>query len=169
MFGSKVITAALAPTSPRGNNSPGPQGQVVTLTLVAGIPQVIDLTKLYFDLIHNVTAPDTTAGSGAPAGGPQGAVGGFLSIFADGTDVGWITGQTIASVSGGKAPNLGNTGAVDGNGVYTNIDGSCWRQVAGLVESRKRLQVGQDNFLGLVGVGAGIVRVYVSSEPGLHT
>jgi len=89
--------------------------------------------------------------------------------------VGIITGAVIADVTAGNAPSLAQTGAVDGNGLYTPTAKVCWRIRDQLVapspisDRRFKLQTGRDEFLGFIPSANGVLRLYISSEAALRT
>lgn len=67
----------------------------------------------------------STSGSGTVQAitplNPQGYVGHYIDIFAEGVDLGVVGGPTNASVSGGNAPNLATAGAAGTAGVCMRI------------------------------------------------
>lgn len=166
---NKALAQSLITTPPRGYSpAGGPFGQEVVF--VPGTTAVyLDLRALAFGVYYDPTAAVSNAGIGAPAKGPGGAVGSYITIMADGGDLGVITGATVATVTESNAPSLTATGSVSSQGAYTGLGGCCHRIKDG-AERRYRLQVGQDNYLGVVGSGALVVcRLYVSSEAGLQS
>lgn len=103
--------------------------------------------------------PVGQAGSGTAGGGLQWVTGGFIGkwidIWADGGDIGIITGPTNASVTGGNAPVLATTGGL-------GTAGNCVRIAAGTMQPY--YVTPDDQFLGLVGAAAGSVcRISISS------
>lgn len=163
---NKALAQSLITTPARAFGESGPFGQVVVLRLTT-TPVYVDLQKLTFGATYDPTNAQTNAGSGAPPKGPIGAVGSYLSIYADSVDVGYVTGSSKTSVMT-SPPDLALVGTLDVNGVYSGVNGTCDRVPAGS-RVRVRLQVGVDNALALVGSGTGIVRLYVSSEAGLQS
>jgi hypothetical protein len=166
---NKALAQSLITTPPRGYQpSGGPFGQEVVF--LPGMSAVfVDLRSLTFGVTYDPTAAVSNAGTGAPAAGPVGAVGSYLTIEADGCDLGIVTGLTQASVTVSNAPNLATAGIVAGDGTYIGF-GSCCHRIFNGTERRYRLQVGQDNFLGVVASnGTGLCRMYVSSEAGLQS
>lgn len=95
---------------------------------------------------------------GAQAGtfvSPKGFVGQWVDIFADGTDVGIISGPTNASVSGGNVPALATTGT-------PGTAGACWRIPSGTF--RSYYVKPDDLFLGVIGAASGNLRIAISSR-----
>jgi hypothetical protein len=94
-----------------------------------------------------------------------------LLVDAGGGDCGLISGPTQALVSGSNVPLLtgaGSTGTVSGAGVYTVGGQECWRIAAGSGPQRFVAQFDPtnhigDNWLGLVGSAAAVLRIYQSS------
>jgi hypothetical protein len=152
-------------TAPRAQGSPGPAGQVVAVatSTTAGF---FNLQALTFGETYSMTASDLQFAAGAPAGGPVGVVGSFITIRAETSDVGVIFGATQASVTTTNVPALATVGTVSGAGAYTQAAGVCYRIPAG-TEKRFKLAVGTDNFMGFVGSGVGVMRLYMSSPIGL--
>ncbi len=158
---------------PRAYGPTGPVGQVVDIP-VSATAQYLDLGALTFGLIYGAgdgpppyssQGAGATPGSSSGAGGP-GVKGYYITIYADGTDIGIILGATAASVSGGGAPVMNQTGSVGGTGIYAGATGTCYRIPAGQ-ERRYKLQVGLDNYLGFIGAGTpgvtGTIRIYQST------
>ena len=166
---NKAISQALLLTPPRAfDPSAGPFGQEVVFS-VTTVAQVLDFTKLCFNAYYDPTNAQTNAGLGAPPKGPLGATGSFFTLLTDGPDLGFIAGRTLASVSGANAPNLSATGTLNSDGTYLGTQGVCHRlSILDGYRHRYRLQIGVDNFLGIVGSASGLVRLYVSSEAGLQ-
>jgi hypothetical protein len=135
----------------------GGQGQVAVLA-VSATPIAIDLTRGF----NPVYPPTTGLGSVAQGAKPLITTRNYLTISADtGADVGVIFGPSVAAVSGGNAPVLATTGSLVSN-VYTGVAGTCWRIPAG-TSQRFLCAQGVDNAVGIVGSGAGVVRIYQSS------
>lgn len=167
---NKALAQSLIITPPRAYGSAGPFGQVVVFA-VSTTPVVVDLTQLTFGLEFDPGLSQNLSGRGAPARGPLGAVGSYLNIYADGCDLGVIVGATIGAVSGANAPNLATVGILNSDGTYQGFPGTCYRIPNTITneEARWRLQISQDNFVGIVASANGICRLYVSSEPGLQS
>jgi len=87
---------------------------------------------------------------------PSGNLGRWIDVTADGTDMGIVSGPTSASVSGVNAPVF----ATNGN---AGTAGACRRIFAGTTEGFYALP--DDRFLGVVGVGAGQIRIFPSGRP----
>src|SRR6185312_1446836 len=161
--GDRLRTAALGVTGARGHGG-GRLGETNVLATSA-VASLLDLRTLTSGLSYDPGDASKAQGANAPPNGPVGAVGSFITIFADTSDVGYILGTAKADVTGANVPALATNGAVDANGVYTGAAKTCARIPSGQ-SARFRLQVGVDNFLGFVAAGAGQIRVYISSEPG---
>jgi hypothetical protein len=172
MHVNKAISQALLITPPRAfDPQAGPFGQEVVFN-VTNVAAVLDLQKLAFNVYYDAFNAQNNAGLGAPVKGPRGAVGSFLTIRTDAADLGFILGATLASVTGANVPNLAAVGTLNSDGTYLGTQGVCHRLApagsAGF-HHRYRLQIGVDNFLGLVSsVALDVVRLYVSSEAGLQ-
>ncbi len=78
----------------------------------------------------------------------------YVTLHADGADVGFVFGPTSASVTGANAPVLATVGV--------NVAGVCER-----LSNGERLQyyvaAGTDVFIGFVATGAGVLRILASS------
>jgi hypothetical protein len=131
---------------------------------VSAVAQVLDLRTVVNVPPYDASQAQAQGGTNSPAGAPRGAVGHFLTIHADGADVGIVVGLSAALVSGGAAPNLAAVGSVDGSGNYTAATGTCYRVPNGQVR-RFRLQNTEDHFMGVVAGATGTMRFYVSSPP----
>ena len=88
------------------------------------------------------------------ANSKPGFQGKYITLFADGADVGVIFGQTLASVTGANAPVLATTGV--------DVAGVCWRIANGGKESYL-IAAGYDVFIGFVGSAGGVLRIAASS------
>lgn len=150
---------------PRAYGPTGPVGQEIVFPVTLSA-EVVNLEIQTFGLKYDASQVQNEQGVGAPTGQAIGLVGSYITIYADGADLGIIIGATIASVSGGAAPNLAAKGSLGATGVYTPATGTCHRIPAGQ-ERRYLTQVGQDNFLGVVGSATGACRLYQSSGYGL--
>lgn len=183
---SRAVIQAAVVTPPRAvAGNVAPHGYAVSIPLVAGIAAVLNLRALVyiaqspdtgaFTSAYEVGSPDAQLGAGAPANGPGGAVGSWITLSPETADVGIITGPTKASVSAGNAPVLATAGAIDANGLYTPTAGVCWRIRDQLVapspisDRRFKLQKGVDEWLGFVPSANGVLRLYISSEAALRT
>jgi hypothetical protein len=101
---------------------------------------------------------NSSFGSGTvafPAAPLAGWVGHWVDIFADGGDIGLITGPTSASVSGGNAPVLATTGNAGTAGVCMRIPNGTYRPY---------LITADDRFLGVVSAGTTTLRIAKSSR-----
>ena len=109
--------------------------------------------------------PQTYNSSDARTTSTTGAVDSYLTIQADGADLGIIVGAALADVTGGNAPALATVGAVTAN-VYpvAGVAGCCLRIPTG-TSVRLKLDRNRDNFLGYVASAAGTMRLYQSSPP----
>lgn len=142
---------------PRAHQSPVVVGESMVLA-TSTTASALDLGSA------PVPSPPTSGGS-AQSSQLQGAVGHYITVFADTADVGLIFGPSLASVTAGNAPALASNGSVT-SGVYTPGTGTCHRIPAGQ-ERRFQLLMGQDRFMGFVGSAAGQMRVYQSSPSGV--
>ena len=92
----------------------------------------------------------------------NGAVGQYITIFADGADLGLVFGKTFASVSSANVPALATVGTVDGStGVYTGVVKTCIRVPSGTFYDVNPTT--EDLFMGFVGSTTGVCRVWQSS------
>lgn len=105
------------------------------------------------------TVANSVSGGGTaqalPQVNPKGNVARWVDITADGVDIGIVSGPTAASVTGANAPVL----ATNGNGAA----GTCARIFAG--QTQPFYVLPDDRFLGLVGTGAGQIRIWPSGRP----
>lgn len=85
----------------------------------------------------------------------------YLTVSADGVDLGVIFGPTAASVTGGNVPVIATVGTLAA-GVYTGAAGTCFKIPNG-TSVRFLPQPGVDLFLGIVASGNGTCRLYQSS------
>lgn len=93
----------------------------------------------------------------APAAlNPRGFVGEWVDIFADGVDLGVISGQTSGAVSGANAPALATNGNAGSAGVCMRIPSGTFRPYYILPD---------DRFWGIVASGNGQARIVASSRP----
>lgn len=114
---------------------------------------VLDLSKLF-----NQPANEATAYGKQQPGVQDNRV----ILFADGVDLGIITGTVIADVTGANAPVLAHSGSVSGTGIYTLQIGTCYRVLNGQsIEFEP--SVIQDVILGIVASGAGHARLFQCS------
>ena len=134
--------------------APGTAGQVVVFAISIA-PAVLSLSALTFGQVYTATS--------ATASQINGVVGNYLTVLSDAADSGIVLGPTLASVTGANAPVLATVGTVDVNGIYAGAAGTCHRIFAGALGLRFLPQPGQDLFMGIVGSGAGTVRIYQSS------
>ena len=92
----------------------------------------------------------------------QGLLNAYVTIYADGADVGIIASDTLAKVTGANAPSLSAAGTVNaGTGAYTPAVGECYRIPAG--QSRDMRPTAATRYVGLVGSASGNVRFSLSS------
>ena len=150
-------------------NTNGPANSVTTYGVGSGLvavlavsstPIILAMQPLFAPPAHQGDAwaqPDST-------GVAKGVTDCYVTVHADGVDVGITFGLNASMVGGAYAPNLAAKGAVDGNGLYTANGGECWKVLAGTKERMLTTQL--DLFMGIVGSGAGIVRIYQSSPHG---
>jgi hypothetical protein len=184
----RALAQALVVTPPRAvTQNTTPHGQAVVLALVQATTIAINLRTLVatfkstvsgnYQNTYEPVSPEGMLALGAPLGGAGGGVGSFITLAPEGTDVGIIFGSNLAAISGGNAPNLGTAGAVDGNGNYTAVPGTCLR-IRDLLQTvspppRFRLERTQDEWLGVVvpamAPGTALLRLYISSEAALTT
>jgi hypothetical protein len=141
-------------TPPRAFASAGDPGQCAVLAVSASAI-TIDLTQG----ISQATTNLSQAGQKTKSPTQN-----CLTIEAD-VDIGIIFGRTSAAVSSGNAPVIANNGTLSG-ATYVGTAGTCFiikAASSGQQPIRFLLQPGVDNFLGVVGSGAGKVRFYQSS------
>lgn len=150
---------------PRAYGPTGPVGQEIVVG-TSPTPHYLDLSKLTYGLSYSTVSPDAAQGAGSPPNIAEGAIGNYITIYADGADVGIIVGATAASVSGGAAPVLSAVGTISGSGTYQGATGTCHRIPAGQ-ERRYHTQLNRDSFLGYVGGASGTMRIYQSNPPGM--
>ena len=166
-------------TAPRAYNATGPNGQVV-VAAVSASGSVVDLSLLTFSLPPNLIAAQSSGLLG------PGVTNDYITIEADGQDLGIIVGPTLASVTGGSKPVLTTYGALSATGTYQGAAGTCFRVPAGTSVRRIPLPppanvpgtgngptgpnyqnpvFGGDRYLGLCAPSGqtGIARIYQSS------
>jgi hypothetical protein len=137
----------------------------------AGIGQVLAVSVSSTASYVNLGAlfqPAAGGQSGAQTQGSSGVVVGvldnYISIYADGAELGVVFGLTAAAVSGANAPALATAGSLLA-GVYTPpATPACWGIATGTWQ-RFLAQLTQDLFMGFVASGAGTMRLYQSSPP----
>lgn len=139
-------------SAPRAYQASGPEGQAAALA-VSGTAIAVDLTQGFSQAPYDGT-------KGPKATGPTSPTQNFLTLSAD-VNIGIIFGPTLASISGLNAPALATTGTLTSN-VYTGAAGTCF-VIPANQGMRFLLQKGLDNFVGIVGASAGVVRLYQSS------
>ena len=133
---------------------------LVAVLAVSASPIILAMQPLFAPPAHQGDAwsqPDNT-------GVAKGVTDCYVTVFADGVDVGISCGLTASMVGGAYAPSLAAKGTVDSNGIYTANGGECWKVLAGTKERMLTTQL--DLFMGIVGSGAGFVRIYQSSPHG---
>ena len=139
----------------------GAPGQVVAAT-VSPLPQVINLVLL----TNSNRVYDASVDGLSNQIRNGGVTNNYVTLFADGCDLGIIVGPSIAAVGGpqatGAAPVLATVGALTASGTYSQATGACWRIPSGTKE-RLLLQPGIDLFLGVVASATGTLRLYQSS------
>jgi hypothetical protein len=87
-----------------------------------------------------------------------------ITVLGDGSDLYFITGPTLASVSGGNAPSIAAVGTLNsGTGVYTPAAGVCYHMTSGIKE-RFQLEFPTDSWMGFISVAStGTVQISQSS------
>jgi hypothetical protein len=135
----------------------GAPGQVVAAT-VSPSPQYINLQLL--TNANRVYDASVDGLSNQVRNG--GLTNNYITLFADGCDLGIIVGPSVASVASGAAPVLATVGSIGASGVYNAATGACYRIPSGTKE-RILLQPGLDLFLGVVASATGTLRLYQSS------
>lgn len=137
-------------SAPRAFAAAGNPGQAAAFA-VSATATYVDLTKgisqAALDLQRSGQDPKSTGRN-------------YLTIVSD-VDIGVVFGPTTASVTGGNAPVLATVGTLS-SGVYTGAAGTCFL-VPAKTPQRFLPAPGVDNFLGVVGSGAGTCRIYQSS------
>lgn len=146
-------------TPPRASNPTG-TGQEIVFPVAPNTAGVINLTVVPVIQPYNASASQTQERTGV--------VGHYVTIYADGVDIGVIFGVSLASVSSGGAPVLSAYGVASATGGYTGATGTCHRIPAGN-ERRYLLQEGVDLYMGYVGASGptGAIRMYQSDPPNL--
>jgi hypothetical protein len=143
-------------SAPRAKSSE--PGHVAVLA-VSGTQEVLDLSTL--------GDPAYDGSNANTAQIPGGAINQYITLYADGADVGIIFGAAKADVTGANKPVLATTGTVDGNGVYSPAAGTCFVVKSGTylrIFARGLSQASRpDRFMGIVGSGAGKLRIYQSN------
>ena len=146
-------------TPPRAY-SPTGVGQEVVVPVSAGSAGYINLQVLVqsSSQVYNATQAQLQQ--------QNGVVGHYITIYADGVDIGIVVGLSAAAVSGGAAPNLSTHGTVSPTGAYQGATGVCHRIPAGQ-ERRYLLQDTQDLYMGYIGASGptGSMRIFQSSPP----
>jgi hypothetical protein len=148
-------------TAPRAygpTGGTGPAGQVVA-ALVSPVAQYLNLKLVTNE--NRVYDASVDGLAGQNRNGP-GVINNYVTLFADGCDLGIILGPTVASVADGAAPVLATKGSIGASGVYQSATGVCYRIPSGTKE-RLLLQPGIDLFLGVVASATGTLRLYQSS------
>jgi len=164
---------------PRGvaNQTAGPVVNGVTVTVAApnpntgpGLVAVISLTTtaIQLNLSALFQSPTPNLYDASQKVRSQILFAAFSLAMDTGADCGVISGPTQALVSGANVPLLTSSGTVSGAGVYTVAGKECWRIVGGAPPQRFVAQFDPtnkigDNWLGLVGSAAGLLRIYQSS------
>jgi hypothetical protein len=90
---------------------------------------------------------------------PAGVLDNYITIFADGADIGIVVGISQLLVG---TVSLSAQGTVSATGGYSGATGVCHRIPAG-AERRYLMQNSQDNWLGVVGSATGTVRLFQSN------
>lgn len=155
-MGESIQTRMFHWVSPPRASNQGLIGEVAAIA-VSAVAGVLD--------VRTVAAQVYSAAS---ADGNQmlGLVGQYITIEADGADLGITFGPTLASVTGAHVPALAGVGTVNGSGVYTEANTVCYRIPNGQ-ERRFLLQKERDLFLGFVGSAAGTMRLFQSVPSGI--
>jgi len=139
---------------PRNYGPTGPVGQVLVAT-VSPTAQKINLQVVVnpppFSLANSL--------GGQKPPGATGVVNNYVTIYADGCDLGVVVGVDSDAVSGAS---LTAKGTISATGSYVGATGTVYRIPSGSKE-RFLMQVGQDNWLGVVGSVTGTIRLYQSS------
>jgi len=148
-------------TPPRQLSATG-VGQEMAVT-VSSTAQVVNL-QLLFDQAYNAGFAQTSQQQAQNIGGPSGVTGNYITIYADGADLGIIVGVSLAAVTSPNSPALATVGTLSGSGTYQGATGACHRIPSG-AERRYLVQAGYDNFLAVVGSVTGTMRLYQSSPP----
>jgi hypothetical protein len=134
---------------PRAYQADGPEGQAAALA-VSTSAIAVDLTQGFSQAAYD----------GQRGADPRSPSNNYLTIVAD-VDIGIIFGPTAASVSSGNAPAIATTGTLSSN-AYVGAAGTCFVVPADFAV-RFLLQPALDKFVGIVGSGNGVVRLYQSS------
>jgi hypothetical protein len=152
--GSRKHDFISAPRAYGPTGGTGAPGQIVAAT-VSSVAQYLNLTLLTnSDRVYDASVDGL---SNQIRNG--GITNNYVTIFADGCDLGIVVGPSVAAVS---APVLATVGSIGASGSYVQATGACWRIPSG-TERRFLLQPGLDQFLGVVGSVTGTLRLYQSS------
>lgn len=133
-------------TPPRAFEADGHEGQVAVLA-VTTTAIAVDLTQGF-----SQAAYDRTRGKD-----PKSPSNNYLAIISD-VAVGVIFGPTLASVTSGNVPAIATTGSLSSN-VYVGVAKTCWL-IPASTGMKFLLQPALDKFIGIVGSGNGVVRLY---------
>jgi len=139
---------------PRNYGPTGPVGQVLVAT--------VSPTAQYLNLQLVVNPPPFSLANslqGQIRPNAPGLTENFITIYADGFDLGVVVGISADDVSGAS---LTAKGTITASGTYQGATGVVWRIPSGSQE-RFLMQPGQDKFLGVVGSVTGTIRLYQSS------
>jgi hypothetical protein len=140
--------------------TPGVPGSCASFTVAAVTPLVLSLAGFY------PQPADTTQPGGSQT---SGVVGTRIAIYADGAELGLITGRLIGDVTGANAPVLATvvTTLSAGTGLFTagGNPGMCFAIPSGSYYEFE-IQAAYDQFLGFVGGGSGTMRIYQCSGAG---
>ncbi len=137
-------------STPRAYAAAGVEGQVLAVAVSA--------TPSYFALATGVSQAPPNRSTGDD---PKSLTRNFVTIVSD-VDVAVIFGPTAASVSSGNAPVIATVGTLT-SGVYAAVAGTAL-VLYSKQPQRFLLQDQTDLFLGFVGAGNGVLRLYQSSS-----
>jgi hypothetical protein len=155
-------TQGLSITTSSGTSYGVGSGLVAVLNVTMA-PQMVALQLLF---APPANAADAMAAPDA-SGLPPGCLGSYLSLEADGVDVGVVFGPTAASVQGSNSPSLAAAGTVNSLGVYKANGAECWRLYGSVSPTRGFLLAPLvDAYMGFVGsANSGFLRFYQSCPP----
>lgn len=139
---------------PRAYGPTGPVGQELVAT-VSPTAQVVALELV-------VNPPPYNWNNERGAAQQKGVTGQYITIFADGCDLGIVFADSIEKVTGGAAPDLSKRGTLSGSGTYQGATGVCHRIPSGQ-SLRVNPCVGVDKYMGVVASATGAMRMYQSN------
>ena len=147
------------------NPAPGVQTYGTGAGLVCVLPGSTSVQFMALSTLFTPPFASTNAWSQGqdPDGNLIGCQDSYVSVYADGVDLGIVWGENSAQVTGAYSPSLTGAGTLDVNGNYTAQGTECWRIPAGMV-ARYLLSPKVNKYLAFVcSASSGYFRMYQSS------